>query len=333
MTKLIVSTGLLLLSLSFTTAQTLFVKSGAAGDGYSWESPMGNLQTALRVAAQGTQIWVAKGTYFPSDCENCSPKDRATAFEITSGVQVFGGFAGYEGSLEERNWKANPTILSGNIGREDHLDNSQTIVYFENANENTTLDGFFIIEGYANAEGNPGSADRGGAGIFNVCTASNGISNPTISNCRFMDNLAWEGAAIFNHSQSGRATATISECAFIRNKATLAGGAILDNNIGSTTHSKVSNSRFIMNEAQFGAGYFTNKTDLSGAIFQDCHFIKNKSEKGPAGYLLNADGNEHWFGEGCTFKGNETKDGDDVYLTAQTILPDTKKMLVKMGDL
>lgn len=333
MNKLNLTFILLFISFTFTQSQTLFVKSGGAGDGYSWESPLGNLRKALQIATPGTEIWVAKGTYFPSACENCSLPERSIAFQIPSGVKVYGGFAGYESTLEGRNLKANPTILNGNIGREDQLDNSQTVVYFENVDATTTLDGFFITEGFADKEGTPGSRGRSGAGIFNVCSIPNGTSNPTISNCILMDNQAWDGAAIFNHSEKGNAMANVVDCRFIRNKAKLAGAAILDNNHGDAGHSAILNCGFILNEAEFGAGYFTNDTHQSTPLFKNCIFIKNKSKMGSAIFIMSEDKDGNAFNSNNTFKNNETSNGNDVQIFSGSKLPTAKMLVSSSTDL
>ncbi|HFA48564.1 MAG TPA: hypothetical protein ENJ95_06035 [Bacteroidetes bacterium] len=305
--------------------QTLFVKSGANGDGYSWEDPIGDLQKALRIAAPGTQIWVAKGTYTPSNCENCTPEERSQSFEIPSGVQLYGGFAGHEYSLDERKVKANATILSGNIGRDDLLDNSQTVVYFENAANTTVLDGFFIMDGYADAEGTPGKRDRSGAGIFNICTKQNGRSTPTVRNCNFMDNSAWEGAAVFNQSGKGTAAIDFNSCSFLKNKASIAGGAIADNVSAQPEHSSISDCFFVLNEAPYGGGYFTNNIEANETIFINCSFIKNNSKMGASGFLLSNYDNISEHAESCIFKNNEADNGNELLVYKGRKLPTLKE--------
>lgn len=39
-------------------------------------------------------------------------------FSLNNGVAIYGGFAGTETELEQRNVSANPSILSGDIGVE-----------------------------------------------------------------------------------------------------------------------------------------------------------------------------------------------------------------------
>lgn len=301
--------------------QTLYVKAGENGNGYSWENALGDLQKALAIATPGTQIWVAKGTYFPVDCKQCTPEERSTAFQVPNGVQLYGGFAGYEAILDDRMWKFNATILSGNIGQEEASDNSQTIVYFENVDENTLLDGFFISDGSAQNEGKPGNRDRSGAGIFNECTAMGASSTPIISNCTFMDNSAREGAAIFNHSEKGTAVTKITKCTFIRNKAGLAGGAILDNLLDAKRHSSISECFFVKNEAVYGGAYFSNHVSEESLIFQDCNFIRNHAQMGASGFLITGGNEINWQPANCVFKNNTANEEATFMLYKGNHLP------------
>ena len=59
------------------SAQTFFVKQGGTGNGTSWQDASGDLQQILAQATAGAEIWVAQGTYLPSNCQTCSPADRA----------------------------------------------------------------------------------------------------------------------------------------------------------------------------------------------------------------------------------------------------------------
>ncbi|MCB0519228.1 MAG: hypothetical protein H6577_23565 [Lewinellaceae bacterium] len=309
------------LFLHLAHSQTLYVKDGATGDGYSWESPLGNLQKALRIAAPGAQIWVAQGNYLPVDCIECSPLERAIAFEIPASVRLYGGFKGTESSLEERDWKSNPTILSGNIGRADCYDNSQTVVRFENVPETTVLDGFFILNGHAEQEGRPGNPCRSGAGVFNHCSNKGGRSNPLIQHCIFMDNYAWEGAAIFNFSEKGNAGATIKNCFFVKNESKLAGGAVLDNIVAGTGHSSIYSCRFVNNTAAFGGAYFCNGASAGVEVFSNCTFINNRSGFGGAAFLLTGGEKLDQWGLGCIFKDNHAREGNDFFFQEGFQLP------------
>ena len=113
------------------------------GDGSSWATAKQYLQSALALAVDGDEIWVAAETY-------------SSAFIIGSGFQIYGGFSGSEEHLEERNWAENETILTNREG---------TVVTFMDASDQTVLDGFTITGGSAGYRSQPNNGN--GGGIYN----------------------------------------------------------------------------------------------------------------------------------------------------------------------
>jgi len=192
-------------------------------DGNSWATAYGNLQTALSLAPVNSEIWVAKGIYTPT-----SNSDRTVAFNIPSGARLFGGFIGTETVLNQRDFRTNPTILSGEIGSLSTVsDNSHHVVTFVRATNSTTLDGFTIMAGNANfipnatdplpdASNQPLTInDGGGIGLENR-------SFPLIMNCTIMSNSAVKGGGLFATNNSNP---TLKNCSFMGNQATFGGGA------------------------------------------------------------------------------------------------------------
>ncbi|HEX7757137.1 MAG TPA: hypothetical protein VF421_17425, partial [Niabella sp.] len=92
-------TAVLLAVPELSAAQTIYVDASATGanDGASWSSAYKSLSSALDAAnanAAITQIWVAKGTYYPSASNN-----RDAFFDIKrNNLRLFGGFSGTETS-------------------------------------------------------------------------------------------------------------------------------------------------------------------------------------------------------------------------------------------
>ena len=107
--------------------------------GWGWDSAYNDLQAALEDAGARNadtvgendvdQIWIAEGVYRPS--VELEPGDaRSASFSLLDGVTLYGGFSGTETALEERNWSAYETTLSGDIGTlGDSPDNACTVVY------------------------------------------------------------------------------------------------------------------------------------------------------------------------------------------------------------
>lgn len=169
---------------------TVFVKSDASGtdDGTSWMDAYTSLRSALTGAAGGDEIWVAAGTYTPT-----TGSDRTATLQLPDSVAVYGGFAGTETMRGQRDWMANVTVLSGDVGGPGLDDNSYHVVTVTGTSAAAVLDGFTITGGRANDPTLPGSTpNREGAGM-RIIGAS-----PTLTNLIITDNVAlMRGGGVF----------------------------------------------------------------------------------------------------------------------------------------
>jgi len=73
----------------------------ASGDGSSWASSFKSISEALAVANDGSDLWIAAGTYYE------------TQLAIPTGALLYPGFAGNETDLSQRNPVAYPVIIQG----------------------------------------------------------------------------------------------------------------------------------------------------------------------------------------------------------------------------
>jgi hypothetical protein len=260
-----------------TYAGIIFVDANATGpspNGISWQQAYTALQDALDAAQSGDEIWVAQGTYKPSIM--IDPGDvRSAAFQLISGVGVFGGFNGTETHRRQRNWTLNTTILSADIGIEgDSADNCYHVFYHPvglDLDASATLDGFTITGG--NASGSHGSVHGNGGGVNN-----DGNSSPTIINCVFLDNRANSmggglyNSGDYNHTDS---TTTIINCKFISNHAAWGGG------LGVCWSSPmIHNSMFLNNSADWGGGVYFCSGVAIGSVIANCTFFNNNANGG-----------------------------------------------------
>jgi len=148
--------------------------TAALPNGLAWSTAYPDLQDALdRAAALNTdaitendvtQIWIAEGTYHPT--AELDPGDaRSASFSLLDGVSLYGGFAGDETALDQRDLSARTTTLSGDLGvLNDDSDNAYTVVYC-GENIETTIDGFSITDGNANGDPASTAAKYSGGGI------------------------------------------------------------------------------------------------------------------------------------------------------------------------
>lgn len=117
---------------------TWFVNASNTGtqNGQSWTTAFANLQPAIDTASIGDTIFVAAGTYYPTSIAGGGTNPRDRAFILSSHARIFGGFAGTEASLSDRQSDSvslhvtNKTTLSGDIGTlNDHTDNAYHVVF------------------------------------------------------------------------------------------------------------------------------------------------------------------------------------------------------------
>lgn len=284
-------------------ARVYYVDADATGadDGSSWGDAFTDLQDALAAADQYSlpcQIWIAGGVYYPDR----GTGDRFATFSLADGVRVYGGFSGAETSRVQRSVYANPVVLCGDLANNDTIgggnrgDNSLHVVTADGVRGHTLLDGVTIRSGQHEGITCDGTcADDevvyyGGGGLW--CRNA----SPTIVNCRFEDNGARDGGAVFADALS---SPMFDRCYFVRNRAdastsTTGGGAIalwsgrmlvsnciFDHNTslrqGGAIHNwdggmLVQHSTFVNNSADYGAAIATRQligdagTVLTGSI-------------------------------------------------------------------
>jgi parallel beta-helix repeat protein len=140
-----------------------------ANDGLTWATAKRTVQAGLNAAQAGRQVWVAAGTYV----ENITLK---------AGVALYGGFAGYETKMYQRDWTANQTILDGNQA-------GCVVTAPSGATQSTRIDGFVIRNG-------AGAVYPYCGGI--LCSAA----SPTIANNTITGNSGTDGAGISSEPAS-----------------------------------------------------------------------------------------------------------------------------------
>lgn len=248
------------------------------GNGTSWTNAITNLQDALKTAKSGYQIWIAEGTYRPDVGVGMTAGNRSAAFQLLSDAAIYGGFAGTETTLSQRDVDSNPTILSGDLAADDgpafanRSDNSYHIVLGAG---DAVLDGVWLRGG--NANGNGGAL---------YSTGPN--DTVTLANCTVTDNQAsGHGGAIYQYWSS---PATIVNCRFVGNKATGKGGAIYTDwssapnvygslfvgNVAGTDGGAISATWFSNPGAIVNSTFASNSAPIGGAVnFADEYAIHN----------------------------------------------------------
>ncbi len=311
----------------------------SAGTGASWASPYKRLTDALQAANAAScakEIWVKSGTYYPTTSTN-----RDSSFRIIkNGLKVYGGFAGTETALSQRNISANPTILSGDIGTlNDSTDNLYHVFVIAPPasltaiDTSTVLSGFTITRGEGNTAG--GLVTYGGAGAFrdnggglNICARNALTCSPRIDSCTFTKNTSDVGGGLLTSCHSGGTSkAIITACTFSDNRAISNGGgfAFYGDGTSPVLSGQLKNCIFNANVAgSAGSAMWINVPVATGKSFlklDTCSFAGNGP--GTTGNMwgtvyIRANGGTTDTVQpaitGCSFSGNSAYRGGGIHL-------------------
>jgi hypothetical protein len=296
-----------------------YISENGSGEGSSWANALNgkDLQAAINHSST-KQIWIADGIYKPNSWPTGGSAQREMHFTLRKNIAVYGGFAGNEDDISERDILLNKTVFSGDIGLENEtIDNCYTVIMNENIDSTTVFDGITVTLGNNDLE-----QGEFGAGMYNF------DSSPTIRNCSFLCNI---GGGVNNNnfgdfSMNDKLNMIIDNCRFIEN----IGGGLRNQ---SSSRLLLTNSVFINNYAsEFGGGIYTggrsyiinclfvgNKTDLAGGAIcldintnnKSCYIInstlvENESEYGSGLQMLYTTNNTSVIN--CTFFNN----GNDI---------------------
>ena len=225
--------------------------TGGSDDGSTWGNAYTDLGTALVNANSGDEIWVAQGTYTPG-------ANQSDTFTIDKDIALYGGFSGNgtETSLDERDFEANPTILSGEIG-EDGLtsDNIHHVVTAQSTSNQARIDGVIIQGGSTESVSDDSNDD--GAGLYNQ---SGGLL--ILENVIIQDNIAADdGGGIRNDGTLTIYNSTVSSnTANASSSSTSGGGGLINTTSGDLT---IISSTFSGNTSQKNGGAIRNDGTLT----------------------------------------------------------------------
>ncbi|MEZ4727586.1 MAG: Calx-beta domain-containing protein [Caldilineaceae bacterium] len=271
---------------------TLYVNDSATGaeSGDSWQNAFTTLQDALTLAATCptvSEIWVAQGVYYPDEGASQTDNDRTSTFQLRDNLALYGGFAGTETFLNERDWQNNVTVLSGDLDQNDPLQDADGVitsplsltglnayrVVLSNGVANTAiLDGFTITGGKAEGAQSSRCNQQCGGGM------NNDLSSPVLRNLRVIGNYAANhGGGMYNlYSQP-----ILENVTFKANYSKLSGGGMYNNNSSPT----MTNSLFSGNLAASRGGAIYNNSNSSPLITNAT--ISGNRASGRAGAIYN----------------------------------------------
>lgn len=298
-------TGLILLAAqaAATDPAVLYVKPGGITNGAcdGWANACA-LPYALSIAGTDDELWLMQGIYTPTT-RTIADDPRSATFQPPSGVLVYGGFAGDETALAQRDWLAHVTVLSGDLEGNDAVDEHGVVtdtaastgtnayhgVSSTAQNAGFTLDGVILTAGAAAGDA---LQDKYGGGLYN----REGII--TLRHVTFSGNHAeWYGGGFYNDNSQ----VVLSDGLFQYNTANNGGGlyaadsdliltdvAFAHNVAGGggglyiyITTAHLETVQFTENQASLGGGMYTN---YSPPTLVDVAFSGNVAESGGGMY-------------------------------------------------
>jgi len=297
-----------LLCAQSTIANVIYVDDDATGDndGSRWENAYRCLQDALIDAYLGDKpalIIVAQGVYRPDEGVFWDPNDRMATFILINDVAIQGGYAGVGADDPDlRDINSYTSLLSGDLlGNDDFVgdpcdlyahpsrqDNAYNVVYAEDIQAPTILDGFTIRGGNANVPGVNGL----GGGLLSIG------SSLRLTDCQFVHNSGHKGGGIYNHQGS----MALTRCSFAAGYADMSGGGVYS----AEGQMKYDQCSFSENESPLGAGLYN---DSASPTLIECWFENNQASKRGAGIYNSGQSspiirdNTHFIGNAAAWEG------------------------------
>jgi hypothetical protein len=293
-------------------------------DGLTWDTAKQTVQEALDI--EPGEVWVAEGTYV----ENLN---------VSNAVALYGGFAGDEESVDDRDLDAHTTTLDGDANGSVLTSTDEHVIRL--------LDGFTLTNGAADSGRGGGAVITGFRGsITNVVFRNNTASDAggglyleskdnadlvhiVLDHVTFENNASAQGGGLFTDMQNNPTTPDVqlSHVTFHENIAFRGGGAYLKGN--TTFHD---GADFTDNSASMGGGlYIENYVEVNGGTFTG-NGMSNSSENAAGGAVCAQTG-AYFNGSNIQFADNHVSaagksavggaiagvDGGYVYLFACTL--------------
>src|SRR5688572_19644909 len=170
---------------------------------------------------------------------------------MQNNIAIYGGFNGDETTLNQRNWKTNVTILSGDIDQNDNPSIAVYNLFTHSTRSNnslhvvnndflplTNLTNSAVLDGFTVTGGNSDDI-RGGGAMYNR------FASPYIVNCIFTGNSARDGGGLYNNASSPK----MINCILSHNQSNVMGGAIYNSGLNGSSFPEFINCDIVYNWA------------------------------------------------------------------------------------
>ncbi|MEM6297147.1 MAG: choice-of-anchor Q domain-containing protein [Bacteroidota bacterium] len=124
-------------------------------------------------------------------------------------------------------------------------------------------------------------------------TGNNGISNPSFTDCSFIENTSnGDGGAVFNSGNAGQMLSSFTRCTFTQNTANNSGGAVYNNGFQGQSNYNFASCTFTSNYAgnSGGALYNNGFRGISDGLVSSSTFTTNRTNTNDGGAIYNGGG-------------------------------------------
>ena len=283
-----------------------YVTVDGTGDGSSWASPT-TLSKALAAAVDADEIYVAAGTYVPTDVLPGGEAGGDETFFVKANIKLIGGFPANPKEGDVADPKANKTILSG----DDQYCHCMVIGAPKSDMFSVEVSGFTMTKGHIEDTSAPSVTVNG---VTTYKTYGVGLtiagSRVLVKDCEITGNTSSKyNAGVFLWG----AEATFRNCLISDNKVSVGSGngTALWNGPNSVTYLY---DCVISKHTSTGVGAIYNYEITAGngtpsLYMANCEITGNSN--GSYGALYNRDGNCVLVN--CTVHGNSAKTGAGVF--------------------
>lgn len=270
----------------FSTRKVIYLSENASGNenGTTWADAFTQISDAIATFTGNEEIWIA-GTFTPDG----NTGQTRTITLAQDNLVLVGGFAAGDTSKLNRNFSANPSILTGDLFGNDtnlsifndpsKIDNAFHVVTI--TGNNVTLDGITISGG--NANGTVVNQTIGSALYIDSST----IDVINLTNTRFSGNVSnLEGAVYISSNNTANINLNIKASSFSNNLARAGAALVVERAISGVIFNNIVNSEFsnnTTNDVIVGdgeSGVYINRGTVSSAVVRNlidnCTFANNQ---------------------------------------------------------
>ena len=240
--------------------------TAATPDGLSWATAFPTLQAAADIAGFGTELWITQGTY--------TATDGPQVVWLRPGVLLYGGFAGFETTRDERSPDATITVIDGESARRCVAANGGALVDTVTLQRGMAKYGAGMYGGTAVRCSFAGNEAIGIDQWGRESDCGGGMYEGAALNCTFTANKALSGGAVYG--------GTVTNCILYENSAHVGAGMSAGSAINCTFAGNAVYGSWYCSGDEGGCQWIEGGAALYGGTATNCILWNNAPNEIPA---------------------------------------------------